>query len=153
MSDESFKERLVAHCITLIKQKVILLEEEIEKLAMDAANETKSSMGDKYETGRERMMQEMNKLKDQQDIQQTHLNTLDALIPATRSKKNAGHGSLIHTNQSVYLIVAPLGMVAFEGQKIAVVSLKSPIGQALDGAKEGEVVSFNKQSILIKGIL
>ena len=148
---EKFKERLITHCMVQINEKLELLDDEIRNLAGDAANETKSSMGDKYETGRERMMQEIGKLQDQQLIQHAQLKTLEAVL-STSGKAHAGHGSLIRTDKLIYFIAVPLGMISFEEHTIAAISIKSPIGQALEGSLVGDKVSFNTQSFVVKEI-
>ena len=50
------KEQVLQHCQEMIDGQIAELSNEIAKVEESAANETKSSMGDKYETGREMMM-------------------------------------------------------------------------------------------------
>ena len=112
--------------------------------------ETKNTMGDKYETGRVMVEMEMDKLQEQ----------LEQLIKQKKALSNLNSetildhvdfGSLVETNLGKYFVAVGLGMLTIENEKIYCISLASPIGQAIRDKKAGEKVNFQGRDInLIK---
>jgi regulator of replication initiation timing len=78
-------------------------------------NDTKSSMGDKYETGREMLQQEINNL--QRQLNET-LNQQAVLqkITADPSEK-VQNGALVKTNKGLFYISASLGEIISEKRR------------------------------------
>ena len=111
-------------------------------------NETKSSMGDKYETTREMVQQEINNLQVQLNENLKAKNSLK-LIPTSKSEK-IGFGSLVETSSGLFYISVSLGNIIFGNQKIFLISPESPLAKALIDKKKDEEFSLNnlKQKIL-----
>ena len=104
------KEQLHAHCQTLIEKKIEQVKSELDEVTNAALSETKSSMGDKYETGREMMMQEKNKLANQMEIllgQLAQLNSIDPIPEHSHVKL----GTLVETDKASYFISMPNGIL------------------------------------------
>ncbi len=126
------------------------------KQAMDAAQhaaneETKSSAGDKYETGRAMAQNQRDMYRHQFEQARQELTFLGKLSPFAAGD-TVSTGTLAETTLGRIFISASLGEVDFEGQKIWVVSPKSPIGQAMLGKKAGESFVFRNKEYLIKSI-
>lgn len=122
------------------------------ELANDSlVNDTKSSMGDKYETSREMAQQELTRLQQQLKQVENDLATLK-LIP-TESNKIVALGSLVVTNQFNYLISISIGQVKFEEEVLMVISKESPIGKLLLGKSKGDKIAFNGKEINIIDLL
>lgn len=124
--------------------------------AMDLANDslvndTKSSMGDKYETSREMAQQELTRLQQQLKQVENDLTILQ-LLPA-ESTNIVALGSLVVTNQFNYLISISIGQVKFEDEVLMVISKESPIGKLLLGKSRGDKIVFNGNEIIIKDLL
>ena len=104
-------------------------------------NDTKSSMGDKYETGREMLQQEINNL--QRQLNET-LNQQAVLqkITAEPSEK-VQNGALVKTNKGMFYVSASLGEIVLENQKIMTVSAESPLVKMMYGKKAGESFTIN----------
>jgi len=124
--------------------------------AMDLANDslvndTKSSMGDKYETSREMAQQELTRLQQQLKQVENDLAILQ-LLP-TESTNIVALGSLVVTNQFNYLISISIGQVKFEDEVLMVISKESPIGKLLLGKSRGDKIVFNGNEIIIKDLL
>ena len=124
--------------------------------AMDLANDslvndTKSSMGDKYETSREMAQQELTRLQQQLKQVENDLAILQ-LLP-TESTNFVALGSLVVTNQFNYLISISIGQVKFEDEVLMVISKESPIGKLLLGKSRGDKIVFNGNEIIIKDLL
>lgn len=104
-------------------------------------NDTKSSMGDKYETGREMLQQEINNLQKQLNEVNNQLQVLKK-VP-TQVKSSVGLGALITTEKSAFFIATSLGEVLFEDQKIFIISEQSPLAKASWAKMAGEDFLIN----------
>lgn len=107
-------------------------------MAKDAAeSETKSSVGDKYETGRAMS-------QNSQDLLTGQLRTLRKIemalktVDTDKKMSTAEVGALVACDDQVYFLVAALGPVLVEEDKIMVISPVSPIGQKLLGLHQGD---------------
>lgn len=133
--------------IKLINQKLSEKIQTFEKLISETRasnNDTKSSMGDKYETGREMLQQEINNLQVQLNEvlkQQDFLKTI--LIKAS---DKAEKGAIVKTERGLFFISVSLGELSFEHQKIICISPESPLAKAMNGKQKGEVFSLNNMS-------
>ncbi|WP_419494099.1 hypothetical protein [Chryseobacterium bernardetii] len=104
-------------------------------------NDTKSSMGDKYETGREMLQQEINNLQRQLN---EVLNQQGALQKITSEpSEKVQNGALVKTNRGLFYVSASIGEIIFENQKIMTVSAESPLVKAMFGKKMGDSFTIN----------
>ncbi len=104
-------------------------------------NDTKSSMGDKYETSREMVQQEINNLQIQLNENRRALNSLKLIN--TNLHQTIGLGTLVELEKGFFYIAVSLGEIIFEKKKIFVISTESPLGKALFAKKSGEEISLN----------
>jgi transcription elongation GreA/GreB family factor len=107
-------------------------------------NDTKSSAGDKYETGRAMMQQEMNQAEKRLAQIKAMKNELNRL-PLEESSNEIIPGSLVKTTTGLFFIGVSLGKVEIGNQLIFAISTASPIGKLLHLKKEGDTVLFNGQ--------
>ena len=143
--------------IKLINQKLSEKIENFEKLIAEtraSSNDTKSSMGDKYETGREMLQQEINNLQVQLNEvlkQQDFLKTSFDKLRMTKKFDKAEKGAIVKTEKGLFFISVSLGEVTFENQKIICISPESPLAKAMNGKQKDEGFSLNNinQKILI----
>ena len=141
----------------LINQKLSEKIQNFEKLIAETRasnNDTKSSMGDKYETGREMLQQEINNLQVQLNEvlkQQDFLKTFFDKLRMTKKFDKAEKGAIVKTERGLFFISVSLGEVNFENQKIICISPESPLAKAMNGKQKGDVFSLNNinQKILI----
>ena len=116
----------------------------LEKLIAETRasnNDTKSSMGDKYETSREMLQQEINNLQTQLNgivLQQKTLNSI-----TTKTNTTAEKGALVKTDKGIFYISVSLGEIMMENQKIICISTEAPLAKAMIGKSEGEMISLN----------
>lgn len=129
-----------------LSEKIDNLERLIDETRA-SNNETKSSMGDKYETTREMVQQEINNLQVQLNENIRAKNSLK-MINANLHQV-IGLGSLIQTEKGFFYIAVSLGEIAFEKMKIFIISPESPLAKVLIGKKKGDEISLNntKQTI------
>ena len=139
--------------LDLLHAKLSEKIENLERLIADtraANNETKSSMGDKYETSREMVQQEINNLQIQLNENLKARNSLQ--IINVNPHQNVGLGSLVETDKGFFYIAVSLGEISFQKQKIFLISPESPLAKALTGNKKGDTISLNGNPQTIKSI-
>lgn len=136
------KEQLLAHCTGIAKSKVEALEQELIATREATTSESKSTAGDKHETGRAMMHLEQEKLHKQLAEAQSVLAELTRVDPRVLHAK-IGLGSLFKTNKGVFFLAAGLGRVEFEGISYFVLSTKAPIAIKFIGKEVGDKVEMN----------
>lgn len=126
-------------CLTLLEQRAEELANELKNLKESAESDTKSSMGDKYETAREMINLEKGKLAeriDQVNQMRASLNNLDASIKMDEVKQ----GALVKTESGHFYISISLGDIEVNGKKIWVISPMAPLSRAMLGKKKGDAI-------------
>lgn len=134
------KENILEEVHSKISAKILSLEKLIEETRA-SNNDTKSSMGDKYETGREMLQQEINNLQIQLNEvlkQQVFLKTI-----VVKKSEKAEKGALVKTEKGLFFISVSLGEIKVDGQKIICVSTESPLALAMNARTEGESFTIN----------
>lgn len=133
--------------IKLINQKLSEKIQNFEKLIAETRasnNDTKSSMGDKYETGREMLQQEINNLQVQLNEVLKQQDFLKTIILKTSDK--AEKGAIVKTERGLFFISVSLGEITFENQKVICISPESPLAKAMHGKLKGEIFSLNQMN-------
>ena len=115
------------------------------------AGETKSSAGDKYETGREMIHQEQQKLAATVAIARENLRLLDTAEGQIDSTTVA-LGCYVVTTGGRYLIGPGLGKCSVGETTIYCVSVGSPVGQLLIGKGVGDRVELGSRDLTITEI-
>ena len=142
-----------AELLELVKEKISEKIKKLEQLIAETRasnNDTKSSMGDKYETSREMLQQEINNLQLQLNEQlksQQILKNIQLI-----SHKTVGLGSWVETDKGKFFIAISLGEISFNQEKTFIISAESPLAKAMNGKKEGEFFSLNNLNQAIKNI-
>lgn len=109
-----------------------------------ANEESKSSAGDKYETGRAMAQNQRDLYARQYEQARQELLNLEKLgLESTPTITIPG--SLVETTLGWIFISVSLGAVDFEGRKIWVVSPQSPIAQAILHKASGEPFTFQRK--------
>jgi len=147
----NLKERLYKMCIDYVQNRINEARQAIDNSQDSANEETKSSAGDKYETGREMMQQETDRNQAQLNeanklmlaLTKITYNTTPAVIEA---------GSLVNTNNGGFFIAISAGSFSADGKTFFVVSPASPIGVKLMGKKAGDEFDLNGRSYHIESI-
>lgn len=140
-----------AKILELVKSKISEKIGNLERLIAETRasnNDTKSSMGDKYETGREMLQQEINNLQLQLNENLIHQNFLKNVN--TNPHQMIGNGTLVETDAGIFYISVSAGEITFENRKIYAVSSDSPISKAMMGKKVGDEFVVNGLNRQIK---
>ncbi|KFC21384.1 GreA/GreB family elongation factor [Epilithonimonas lactis] len=136
-----------ASLLTLTREKLSEKIENFEKLISEtraSSNDTKSSMGDKYETGREMLQQEINNLQVQLNEILKQKDFLKAVLPKPNDK--AEKGAIVKTEKGLFFISVSLGEIKIDNEKIICISPESPLAKAMNGKQKGDTFSLNNMS-------
>ncbi|WP_267405059.1 MULTISPECIES: hypothetical protein [unclassified Chryseobacterium] len=139
--------------LNIIKSKISDKIQNFENLIAETRasnNDTKSSMGDKYETGREMLQQEINNLQRQLNETLNQQNVVQKMTSEACLKVQ--NGALVKTDKGLFYISASLGEIIVEGKKIMTVSAESPLVKAMFGKKMGETFTINNVPQKIENI-
>ncbi len=147
---QNLKQSLHSLCLEQVNKRLKEAEIAIGELQAAMANETKSSAGDKYETAREMLQQEMNLYLGRKADAKTQLAQLHLVDP--RHKHDiVAPGALVYTNNAIYYLAVNAGNFIIGGEKIFCISPASPIALQLKGKKAGDEFTFiGKQNKVLK---
>ncbi len=145
------KDKIITHCISKIEQNISALEADHEALKLALADETKSSAGDKYETGREMINQEKNKVLDQINAMRNHKNGL-IQIQSLPTPGMVAYGALVSTTLGNFLIATAMGKLSPPYENVFVISASSPIFKAMQTKKTGEIFEWQNKQLTIESI-
>jgi len=146
------KEHLYTYCKDYLQTKITTVQKGIQEAQTAANQETKSSAGDKYETGRAMMQLEKEKYTRQLAELLKLKKVLDQMgTPKVHSESILG--SLVTTNQGNYYLSISVGKILLEEQIYFAISPASPLGRLLLGKKLGEQFSFRNQAFSILAIV
>lgn len=146
-----FKHQLHNHCHQLVDERIALANKLINEAQQAANLESKSSVGDKYETGRAMMMHEREKAEAQLQEALKLKKVLNQISPEKTGSK-VELGSYIETSSGNYYLVISLGKVEVDAKEVFVLSPVSPLGAQLVGKQVGERFDFNARSFEVKSI-
>ncbi len=144
---------LFGQCKNVLENRMSDLEKAMADAQESANSEEKSSAGDKYETGRA-----MSQIARDMSAKQLHQAKIDykelmQLWPLTEQQL-IQRGALVHLNNGQTIFIATgLGMVSFEEQKIAVVSIKAPIATQLLGKKKSDEVLIAQKKVQVIDVI
>jgi transcription elongation GreA/GreB family factor len=147
----NIKEELLKKCHQFVNNRLQNIEETISSNQTALQSETKSSAGDKHETGRAMLQLEMEKAGQQIANIQQMKETL-AKIDVLKKSTNAHLGSLIKTNTGNYFLSVSVGQLKVDNELYFAVSVSSPIGKLLLGKSVNEQVMFNSKNIKLLSI-
>jgi len=128
-----------------LEEQITNLRSELQQYKSAVSEETKSSVGDKYETGRAMLHLEQERLFKQLAEAERLYNLLISLKPDQECHQ-VQPGSLVETNHGRFYFAVGLGQIKVEDLTVFGVSLKSPIGQALLSCSVGEEISFQQRT-------
>ena len=149
LSDNNLKINLCRILAENLNNKIAELQQTIGILQESKLNETKSSAGDKYETGMEMLQQEQDKNQAQLSILVKQKHLLDKLNIAKKYDR-AESGAMIITNEGNYFLCIGGGKQVIEGSSYYAISPTSPLGQMLLNKKAGDTILFQSKTFDIR---
>lgn len=138
--------------LRVLDSRIAEIETAIASAKEARDNESKSSAGDKYETGRAMLQIELDNLEHQLK-NQLELKTEILRVNPELTTEKISFGSLISSTNGTYFIAIGLGKILIGNETVYAISLASPLGQALKGAQKDNTISLNGKSITINHVL
>ena len=136
------KKALLQFCWDHVEVRSKRLKLSLEGLQESLDSETKSTAGDKHETGRAMVQLEQEKLAQQvQELE--HTRNILKKIDIERKSNSIGLGSLVKTSLADYFIAISAGTFKHESGMVYCISAKAPIAQLLMGKSVGDNFMFN----------
>lgn len=148
---KNIKHELYNLCQVYLQQRIQTAKQAIEEAQQAANNETKSSSGDKYETGRAMMQLEIEKDSVQLSESLKLKQALDQ-ISIDNSSTSVHPGSLVVTDQAVFFIAISVGKLTLHGKTYLAISPASPVGIKLLGLKLNDSFTFNDRTYVVQEI-
>lgn len=151
MDSIAFKNKVYQHCREILEDRIQTIQKNLERLMDSKQNETKSSAGDKYETG-------MAMIQNEEDLFKRQLADTSKImehfqkIDASKKCNIVEPGAMIELPAGWFYISAGMGKIVVDNESIFCISLQSPIGVALKHKKVTDIITFNDQKFTIKTI-
>ena len=142
------KEALYSACEKNIAERISAIENILKSIEVARNNETKSSAGDKYETGRAMLQIEENNTRVQL-IQAIRVKNDLAGLKLNKKYSKVAPGSLVITDSGKYFISVGLGEISLDSDTYYCVSIAAPIGQALIDRQAGDEIDFKGTTVKI----
>lgn len=148
MNPKQIKEELLNQCQEYVSQRLQRIQNTISDIQESLTSETKSTAGDKHETGRAMLQLEREKAgKQLAEVQKLQ----EVLAKITLSEAN--HiclGSLVVTTQNNYFISISVGQLIVNETPYFAIAPNSPIGNLLLGKVARDKIRFRDNTIEIK---
>lgn len=145
------KETLFEYCKKHVEDRIQRAQQVIQEMQRSANEETKSSVGDKYETGRAMIQLEIEKHSSQLAEALKQKQTLDS-IPYKQRYSKAQPGAVVVTTQGNFFICISAGQVNVHDKTFLCVSQSSPIAAKLFMTIKGSSFIFNNKPYSVEEI-
>lgn len=140
-----------AACRSLIQARIVDLEAEIAEARLSAQSDTKSSAGDKHETGRAMVQLEIEKQQSSLATWRSAEAVLGRLDPGVGHDR-VQEGALVQLDSGLLYIAAGIGRVQAEGIDVQVVGPQAPLARLLWNKPVGSAATFNGRTHTVLGI-
>lgn len=148
----TLKEQLHQQCVNYVQQRMDAAQQAIAEAQQAANNDTKSSAGDKYETGREMAQQETNRNLTQLNEANKLMVSLNRIGTASQSTI-AESGSVVKTNLGNFYLSISAGNIKVNNDVYIAISMASPVGLKLKGVKVNDHFDFNGKNYFVTEVL
>lgn len=147
----TIKEELYKECLNYVQDCIDTAQKAIDDAIESANEDTKSSAGDKFETGREMIQQEIDRNMKQLEEAKKQKISLEQ-IEHQKTYDSVQNGSLVSTNFGKFYISISKGQIRVQGTNYFAISCISPIGMKLMRQKIGHAFDFNGKFFRIEDI-
>lgn len=136
------KEEVFKQAILILKTRIQELKEERKAISDGILEDDKSSAGDKFETGREMLTQDLRQVESQITSNSNLLDEIYRVQSVKSQSSNVREGSLIRLDGEYFLIAAAVGKITVNEQGVHLISAASPLAQSVMGKGSGDKVLF-----------
>lgn len=146
------KEALYNQCKIFVDNRLLTIQNTISEIQESLTSETKSSAGDKHETGRAMLQIEREKAGNQlAEILKIRENL--SKVDALKTSNKVSLGSIIYTTNGNYYIAISAGILEVESKSFFAISPNTPIGQLLFSKTIGDTITFRTNNFTITDII
>jgi len=147
----TLKKKLYDACVDFVNKREETIHQIISSNQKALLSETKSSAGDKHETGRAMLQLEMEKASQQlAGISQMKMTLAKIRLEGTSDVVKLG--SLITTNEANYFLAISAGQLTISDTSYYAISPSSPIGKLLLGKAKNNGLYFNDKRVFIQEV-
>jgi len=147
----TIKQDLYNQCELFVEQRLQIIKETIADIQKSLLSETKSSAGDKHETGRAMLQIEREKAGRQlAEIQK--LAEILSKIDLKNTSNRIGLGSVVFTSDANYFIAISAGELSVNDEVFYAISATTPIGLLLIGKTVKSTIVFNNNEFKVEEI-
>ncbi|MEL6560965.1 MAG: hypothetical protein AAFQ94_22410 [Bacteroidota bacterium] len=143
----ALKEKILESARQSLSEKVNEMNGQLANIRADAGAGGKSSMGDKYETTREMLKQEEQKVATQLELCNKQLSIV--MKQEVKAYDEVQAGSLIRSGNLYFMILTSIGKIRVADNDIFIVSAVAPISKLLLGKRVGDRFTFNRKELVI----
>jgi transcription elongation GreA/GreB family factor len=140
---DDIRQLLLRECLRAFDDKIASAKQNLITVRESVDSETKSTAGDKHETGRAMAQIELEKAQRQLNELLHMKNDLLRISPGRNPEKIAA-GSVVVTDKLIFFISVPLGAIKISEAVFYAISPVSPIGSALLGKQAGDAIELNR---------
>ncbi|WP_179318670.1 3-oxoacyl-ACP synthase [Winogradskyella helgolandensis] len=148
----TLKEALYRSCLKFIDDRLLTVNSTISDIQNSLQSETKSSAGDKHETGRAMLQLEREKAGHQLAEIEKQKQILQKVNIESKHNKVA-LGSVVKTSLSNYFIAMSAGEIIIDNTSYFAISAATPIAQLLLSKTVGDEVMFRENKFTITEVL
>lgn len=145
------KSALHQWCITFITNRLILEQRGLQEAQETANSDTKSSAGDKYETGRAMAHLEAEKFSRMITETSEILDRISQISP-TQFCETVVPGAVVSTNHGCFYCLISADDIEIDGEEFCTISLASPLGTVLAGKSSGDSFEFRGSTYTIVNV-
>ncbi len=124
----------------------------LHSLRESLGSETKSSAGDKHETGRAMIHSEQARVQDSVNRLEGMLSKLRQYAAVIGPIQRVSPGALVETTGPWVLVGVPMGKVQLPDALVLCVGAEAPLAQQWHGAQPGDQVVLGSQQLTIQAI-
>lgn len=142
MNVVNLKTELLQHCQKQVENRYSKIKQTIADIDESLLEESKSSSGDKHETGRAMLQIDRENTGKQLNEIEKSVQLLKK-IDVNATSDYARLGSLVYTDRFTYFISLSIGTVPIGGTDYLCVALNSPVGMLISGKMKGDEFNLN----------
>ena len=148
----SIKKQLYTKCEDFLDNRLMVIQNTIKEIQNSLESETKSSAGDKHETGRAMLQLEREKA-GQQLAEAQKLRELFRKIEITIAPERVALGSVVFTSEKNYYIAISAGEIKVNDSTFYAISAATPVAKVLFGKTKNDRISFRSSTFVITEVL
>jgi transcription elongation GreA/GreB family factor len=146
------KEQLFTQCLAFIDDRLLTVKNTMQEIQESLLSETKSSAGDKHETGRAMLQLEREKAGNQlAEILKIKENL--SKINTKNTSETIHLGSVIYTTQANYYIAISAGIVTIDDIDFYAISPVTPIAKLLLSKTVNDTITFRTTNFTITNVI